>query len=198
MRTPYVIYDKVREKVILDRLKSYILFDNMANYREANGSLKEYINVRENQPVYNNIKSNIIKGIIPKSHSGASKKEMKILTDGYYGLPTDYHTEWYITKKDRLKFDLPEGKSGKLKVVMGFMYAPKWNIILPEIIEIWQNDKKIGKADIWAESPEPYSRHDVNILLDMADTNQPIEIFFKARDGKKNTVACDEIEIFTF
>ena len=71
-------------------------------------------------------------------------------------------------------------------------------MLFRSIIEIWQNDKKIGKADIWAESPEPYSRHDVNILLDMADTNQPIEIFFKARDGKKNTVACDEIEIFTF
>lgn len=186
-RSPLVKRDAELVSNSLENLMGYKFFDEMVNYREAYGSLADYIAYYSaHKPVSDSTK--------PLTCTNAPE-----LTDRYLGSPYDYHTNWRVSSAPTETFVLNAGKaSGQLQV--SFLHASVWHIYQPSSVSVWQNGRKVVEA----KSPNPslgqksegFHRVTFTLPLKKIKTGQPFELRVNRMEGQgKITTGCDEIEL---
>ena len=199
-RMPHGHYAPSIVETCLESLKGHDAFDCMQNYREANGSLARYIREWETLKSENEESHSLLKGVHlkPKFKLDVDYTDMSVLTDGFYALPSDYHTGWLIASAKSVVIELPAGKvRNGLKLGLSFMYAPSWRIQLPESVGIWQSGKCLHEIPFKSDSDrEPFTKHRIQFSLKDIDVKQPLEIRMIQGKGKRPTMACDEIELY--
>jgi len=181
--------------VFLENLKGHSVFTDMSNYREANGNLDEYINyVQKYKTFHVREKRNMLLGQILKNSSQLDEgsKPISILTDGYRGIPYDYHTEWLIVSADSLsvEFRAMDVSHGVLR--LGLLYAPKWHMSIPQSVSVWQKGKKISEIRPQLKDESPFQRLEVNLELKRIESKYPLRLVLIASNNK---IAVDEVEL---
>ena len=185
MRTPSMAFNNNDMQVWLENLSGANELKDMANYREANGSLVQYLSDYSLQLPVISRKSAFKCTNVPK------------LTDGYVGLASDYHTNWVVSadKQLTLRFD---GARADKAITVGCLEAPVWHIYLPATIELWQNGKKVEVADKpqapMSSTPDTHKRWLFEIKAAKLKAGVPFELRLTApaMTGKV-TMAVDEV-----
>lgn len=173
--------------IFLELLEGYSNFKNMNKYKEANGSICEYINAW-NKNIFFKLKENL--GVIIKDEYSNGK-----LTDGYYGFSNDYHLHWIFFNNKINELNIHTGNlNNKLELEFSFLYATKWKIGLPSKIEVYQ-DQILKKT--WIPSNKAVDDFSVikahmDIITNKGNKNLKIIIY----KGELDQIACDEIEIY--
>ena len=169
-------------------------FDNLANYRESDGSIDEYLSQWESDfPWVSN------PGKLYRTHLNCQQdldgKNVDMLTDGKTGFVTDYHEGWIITKDPVLKLQTETNLPSKAKFKLSFMHAPKWHIYAPSSVEIWQGNDCKGRVEV--NAPQKKQRVEVSLIADKIVAGAPVEIRIKQATSYKGkiTLACDEIDV---
>lgn len=177
----------------LTRLEEALKQPDMQIYREAEGSLQRYIRQWKDLMAYERPAGNIL-----------FKKPLKLndpaisclqLTDGRYGLPSDYHTSWqlFAGHETELTITAPSGPPATLS--LSFMYAPRWRIRLPRQISVWQDNRMIAQVPIPAETEqEAFTRIKIVHKLQTFSSTSPVVLRITQQEGARINWACDEIE----
>ena len=186
-RSPLVRPDKELVATSLENLGGHSYFPDMAQYREAKGSLKDYLAYYAAHPSF------------VGRPVGLSCANVPQLTDGYVGSPYDYHTNWRVSPSPvdtvRLTCEKP---SGSLRV--SFLHASRWHIYQPSSVTLWQDGRQLAEA----RSPQPalnrksegFHRVTYTLPLTRVRADRPFELRVSRMEGRgKTTTACDEIEI---
>lgn len=176
----------------LELLSHHGAFEDLANYRESDGDIDEYINEwKTNSPW--NISRNMLTGVTLKSLVELDGQNLDNLTDNKNGFISDYHNGWFITDVPQLILETNYIQTTDIKFDFSFMHAPKWHIFAPSSVEIWQEN--VCKAKKVVLSPINKQRVLVSISVKDLNRNVPIEFRINQTDkiqGRK-TIACDEI-----
>ena len=188
------IPEKSEVSELVELLSHHSDFDDLANYRESEGDIDEYLFQWENDFPW------LAKhGALYNTHFICQQQldgqNIDVLTDGKKGFVTDYHEGWLITGEPLLQLktdiNLPENTKFKLS----FMHAPKWHIYAPSMVEIWQGNECKGRVVV--VNPQKKQRVDVSIIAEKIFAGTPVEIrIIQSKSFKgKITLACDEIDV---
>jgi hypothetical protein len=185
MRTPKTDFNFELWDGCLEDLFGTVKAKAMFNYREAFGSLEDYISY---QSVY--------KPYVGKS-DGLSCTSHPALTDGYLGIPYDYHTNWLISPEAVRTFALQLQQTGG-KLSVGCMQAATWHIYAPQKIELWQKGRLLEKAVSPSEAipsrENPFCRLSYTLpTRKLTPGSFEIKIYAPTLEGKVTT-ACDEVQ----
>lgn len=183
------------KRAFLDRLKGHTSFDNMSNYKEANGVLDDYVNYMNGNKVFrDNDGNNVLLGKTFKvcSQLDEGSKPISVLTDGFTGIPYDYHTGWLIVTADSLCVEFPSGNISQGVLQVGLLNAPRWHLAIPATVCVWQKNKKIFEARPELEDESTFQRMDVNINLSHIDSHFPLRMVIHRSNNK---IAVDEVEL---
>lgn len=161
-------------------------FKNMNKYKEAHGSIYDYIKEWNSIDYHDDKKTCNI--------TAENIKDHEKLTDGYYGFPHDYHLHWLImsNKKNEIRINVHD-KGGKAELSIKFLNAPQWKISTPSKVEVYQDNKL--KAS-WAPDDEVSAESSIiksNVSLTLEQGNNELTIVIWS--GKHPKTACDEIDI---
>ena len=173
--------------IFLELLEGYSNFKNMNKYKEANGSICEYINAW-NKNNFFKLKESL--GVIIKDEYSNGK-----LTDGYYGFSNDYHLHWIFFNNKINELNINTGNlNNKLELEFSFLYATKWKIGLPSKIEVYQDHilKKTWIPSNKAVDDFSVIKAHMDIITNKGNKNLKIIIY----KGELDQIACDEIEIY--
>lgn len=199
LRMPHGEYNKAKAGLYLESLSGHGAFPEMKNYREANGDLDEYIRLWDGLMAENGKSASLLKGVglRAKSKPDMGYANLSLLTDGLYGLPSDYHTGWVISSPKRVIWEIPAGTFGKGETLeLSFLFVPKWRIRIPKAVELWQEGRKLSAAVVpVADADRPFVKYRVKCRLDGVRRELPLELRLTQADGKRSTIACDEIEL---
>lgn len=181
MRLPGGGYDPMKAATCMENLSGHDYFKDMSLYREAEGSLISYIANYMALPPYSK-PTGFIECI---SHP--------LLTDGYVGSPRDYHTNWYITKQAVENFEIQVSKyTGEISLFC--LHAPSWKIYLPQSVEVWAGERKLGEAVI-PKPAIPFMRIKVSATYRNPNKEQITLRVIRRHGEGKITMACDEISL---
>lgn len=182
MRLPQTNWDKEMKVNYLDNLSGYKSFPDMKNYREAYGEMESYLANYKARAAYQG-KSN-----------GITCTNIPMLTDGYVGLCTDYHTNWNVTssKQEMLELKLKiEAPKGTLR--LSALNAPKWSIYYPSAVELLQNGQVVGRMNPIAAPKGLFMQTDILIPYSGSPSTPYILRITRSKEKGKNTMAFDEI-----
>lgn len=182
---------------LLEILSGYESFKDMAESKEALGSLETYIE-QWNDDAQNAPRDNLlihqpltINNPLNEDSDAAAK-----LTDGKLGFYSDYHTCWVVSKAE-WQINIPATQATTLK--LSLLVAPAWRIWEPQQIELSQADKVLAT---WTGRDAPTDktllrRSFVELSLAEADKNKPLTLKMKPVSNRERaTIACDEIMAF--
>lgn len=200
LRMPHGKYSEAEADLCLESLSGHTAFADMRNYREAYGSIDVYIKEWARLKAENKGARNMLKGvkIAAGSPPDAGYTDLSILTDGFYALPSDYHTGWIVSSPRQVVWQIPAGRvRGGAVLELSFMHAPKWRIFLPDKVEVWQDGKRLAASDSGtAAGAEPFTKHRIRCRLGNVRADAPVELRVVQAGGKRSTVACDEISMY--
>lgn len=195
-RVPGVKQISKEDKIqCLENLKGHASFENMANYREANGVLDDYINYMKANVTYRRDPQNVLLDhpIEKYSELDEESQPVSILTDGHLGIPYDYHTGWLIVSADKFTLQLPTKGNSLESLRVGFLHSPKWRLGVPASIEIWQDGAEIAQVQPQPVVSDVFQRKEVLVNLSKAKRQGgAIEVIISKG---KNKIAVDEIEL---
>lgn len=182
--------------VFLENMKGHTAFTDMSNYREANGNLNDYINYMGKHKIsHNENKDNLLMGQTFKVNSilDEGSKPISILTDGYTGIPYDYHTGWLIVSSDTFSVDFSSGNvlHGILRI--GLLNADKWHIAIPQRVSLWQKGKKISEVRPLLNDESPFQRIVISVNVNRIEAKYPVRLVLIKSNNK---IAVDEVELF--
>lgn len=187
-------YDKAAAAEALAVMKDAVGNPLLAEYREANGDIRQYIRAWEKEPPKVET-SNALHGAKVHSSFVTDEYDAASLTDGRFGLSTDYHTNWYVTNaKDWTLTITPASaslKNGLLK--LSFLISPRWHLDLPASITVAQGETTIGTFTNEEPAPddkELFSHRQIMIGVKDIKPSMPITITMKRSNSN---IACDEI-----
>lgn len=199
-RMPHGVYDHAVIETCLESLQGHGAFDCMHNYREVEGSIDRYIEEWESLKNENSASRNSLRGVVltPKYEPDEDYQDMSVLTDGFYALPSDYHTGWLIASSDELSVEIPSGKaSDGQRLKLSFMYAPRWRIVLPDFVEVWQSGKRLSRMSFDQDMDKrPFMKYRLILKLSEIDKSTPFEVRIMRNGRDRCMVACDEIELY--
>lgn len=185
MRTPQTDFDINLWHGCLEDLHGAVKEGMMTNYKEAFGSLRDYISYLS-----------VYKPFVGKPE-GLSCISLPELTDGYLGMPYDYHTNWSISPTTERTFKLQlEHPGGNL--IVGCLQAGIWHIYAPQKIELWQKGHLVEAV----ASPSEATPTKDNAFCRLSYTlstkrltpgDFDLKLIAPKRDGKITT-ACDEVQ----
>ena len=179
----------------IKNLEGHTAFDNMINYKEANGNLDNYINYLKSTMTHGKDAGNVLQNQIFKVNSvlDDGSNPISILTDGYKGIPLDYHTGWLIVSADSLsvQFNSNGVSNGLLRI--GFLNASKWHLATPYSVTLWQRGKRIAHIAPQSNNDAPFKRVVLDLNVNHVETNAPVRLIIKKSNNK---IALDEVELF--
>lgn len=183
----------------LGLLNGYKGFKDLTNYREAYGSLDEYIKQWSASYPWLKHSNNLLlhTTLKPLCKLDDEYTDLSILTDGKQGFTTDYHTGWVISAAKPFKVEVASSLPSNCNIHLSFLHAPKWHIYAPIAVEVWQNGQNKGKSTLSATTQSGFSRTEANVSVTGIEPKSPLEIRAIQNPKKgKVTLACDEIEAF--
>lgn len=199
LRRPGGGYGEQEARRCLEGVRGYAAFPEMSAYREARGALADYVAewdvlMRENRETARNL----LRGVPVESVSppDGSYQDLSPLTDGLCALPSDYHTGWVIASPEEVVWRIPAGRvrsGGQLS--LSFLHAPRWRILLPERVEVWQDGRCISHMELPAEA-DAFVRHKAVCRLGTVHPDRPVELHLRQAKGRRVTLACDEVAVF--
>lgn len=182
LRLPQLGYDATKASIYIENLAGHTAFPDLSVFREAKGSLTSYMANYEARPAQ-------------IATSGAVKcVSYPELTDGYVGLPIDYHTNWFITPREQdvltLEMQLQQ-PVGQLSI--STLHAPLWGIYWPAKAELWQDGNCVGTSKPLPAPQGEFQQIDLQLpYRGKRDTPYELRIHRAPRAGK-NTMSFDEI-----
>ncbi|MBO4593369.1 MAG: DUF4838 domain-containing protein [Bacteroidaceae bacterium] len=190
LRDNPVQIEKAAER--LEILSGYEAFPDMAESKEALGSLETYIE-QWNDDSQNAPKEDLLKAQSIKAIAGISDQEAAQLTDGRLGFYSDYHTCWVISRKE-WQLQLPAQTQAKT-LRLSLLVAPAWYLWEPEQIEVYQSGNLLSR---WNTQSTPSDkrvcqRNFVDIDISNANPGIPLTIKMKPVNKERAAIACDEI-----
>lgn len=197
MRSPSGKYNKARAAELCATLEGASAFDDMKNYREALGTVRDYLNFWRTFDPRVKTEGNLLADcpLTVSSPLDEGSKGAELLTDGLCGIASDYHTEWFINSSPNLDIVIPGDKvphSGT--VTAGILAAPVWHIFYPAAVQVLQGTKVLATQTVYPFDGTEYSeRKDVAVNFSDAQAGTPITVRFVRADGKRVTTAVDEI-----
>lgn len=127
-------------------LSQHTAFENMANYRESDGSIDDYLKQWTESYPWLNISGNLLTpGTIVATPTLA---ETRLLTNGRQGFATDYHEGWLITPEPTLKLSTQVQLPTTTTFSLSTLHAPQWHIYAPSVVEIRQNGVVKGRTSV--------------------------------------------------
>lgn len=182
LRLPQVGYDATKASIYIENLAGHTAFPDLSVFREANGSLTSYMANYEARPAQIKVSGKVKCVNYPE------------LTDGYVGLPMDYHTNWLITNRDQevLTLELQLQQSvGTLSI--STLNAPLWGIYWPAKAELWQGGKCVGTSKPPPSAQGEFQQIELQLSY-QGSTDAPYELrIHRAPRSGKNTMSFDEI-----
>jgi hypothetical protein len=196
-RTPYAEDGENKDvSIFLENLKGHTAFTDMSNYREANGNLNDYINYMSKHKIShseNNGDLLTAKTFKVRSLLDEGSKPISILTDGYWGIPYDYHTGWLIVTSDTLSVEFSAGNVSHGVLKIGFLNANKWHLVIPQSVSVWQKGKKISEVRPLLDDESPFQRVVVSVNVNRIEAKYPVRLVLTKSNNK---MAVDEVELF--
>lgn len=196
MRIPAQTYNKDNVHTVTELLRGHRAFPEMENYKEQGGKIDDYITQYINIGIVSN-KKNLLSGkklylVSPRN------EELAQLSDGYYGLPIDYHQGWYITSDTLFSISIPALDTPlRYKVRIGVMQSKLWNHCIPDCIEVWSNGDILTKFELdRAIKEEDASRIMLETSFLLKDGANNIELRIINSSKPLSKVVLDEIEIY--
>ena len=199
-----VPYDRDEVEDLLAGLSGHTAFPEMRRYREANGDLDAYIrqwNALLERP--RPAAANLLAGVRLKALSALDEGQaaLGLLTDGCEAFPTDYHTGWLIASADTLSLEVPAAAviaaAGTFR--LGLLVAPKWRILPPRAVEVWQDGRRVARADVSADAEATaatFARRVVTCPFSGLVPGRPVSLRLLRAAAPRATSACDEIEMY--
>ena len=188
-------YDGSQRGEPLAALHGHTAFDDMKYYREAHGLIDDYLQAWADLLRFASGRDNRLAGV--RLHATQGGEALTALTDGLYGLPSDYHTNWIIRHGGFPAVTIPAGSlQAGAAVEMSFLDAPLWHIYAPARVELWQDGRQVAVA-----TPEPqahdaaWSRAVAHIGAAGIDSGKPVElrVVKPVTADARCQMACDEI-----
>lgn len=196
MRIPSQGFDRNKAKVMIELLRGHQAFSEMNNYKERGGAINDYMNQYVAVGVVSDTKNRLTGQSLYLASSNNQK--LTLLTDGYYGLPIDYHQGWFITNQARISITIPmQEKPGEYRLKIGMMQAESWNHFIPNRIEVWTGGKNIANFELNAFSRKKGSfRVMAESTVSIKDKTDSIEVRIINSSLPSAKVAIDEIEMY--
>lgn len=194
MRTPNGLpYNAEKVEECLCNLSGYTAFPDMKYYKEANGALAAYIDSWNKYNVYT-ASDHSLKTDFKFSSTEANDQPIPLLSNGFHGFPSDYHTGWYQFRNGEVVGECEIGEACTIVVSGGFLYAPQWKIDLPGEVYVLVNDKRCCEGS-FVSTPVPFSKQFCRFELPVAAGDR-VKIVVQPCKTTGYSVACDEIEIY--
>lgn len=193
--------DAVKSRECLAILSGHSAFKEMDNYREAAGPIDDYISQWESLlPLSKQWRDNPLRGVKAASNCPADEDGCSplSLTDGRLGIPSDYHTAWFIMTKESptITLTIPRQMGEGKTLTLSFLNAPRWRIYHPASVELWQGGKFIADGIFEVPEGEAFSRVMANVPLSGVKPGLPVEFRIRQSDFEKQAkAACDEMVI---
>jgi hypothetical protein len=175
---------------IMHNLSGHKAFPEMNNYREANGTLEDYINFVSNHKLFISYPNPLANKISSSSRLDEGQLPLSALTDGKLGIPFDYHTHWLVFSGDSLHINISCVQGRELQ--MNFMEASPWHIFLPKSVKLCQEGKVISEVMPIDGAADDFTRHTISIPLKKVDRNMPVNLII-IKSG--HSFAIDEIMV---
>jgi hypothetical protein len=182
----------------LKRLSNYYLFHDMAKYSESGGEIGAYIS-DWSKYIISVSHNNLLRGKKLKALTtlDESYEDLSVLTDGLYGLPSNYHSGWLISSVGAsLDLSLPilEVKNAH-SISISFLHSPKFHLFVPQCIEILKNGKlyKIIRP-LLEDTNATFETVNVRQNIDISDAFT-LTVRIIRPGGKHKNIACDEIQL---
>ncbi len=183
---------------VWQQLSAYTQFEDMMNYREADGSIGDYLHNWEK--MMKPATANLLTGAKVKNVSQLDENDQDItlLTDGVTGFDRDYHLGWYLNSIDdlHLQFQSPKMKKAR-QFSMRFLLNSRHRMSLPDKVDLYRDGVFYKTLRPFPEkSKVPYSIGVVRTDVDLTDTDTlGVRIFHRDMAGR-SIVACDEILLY--
>lgn len=181
----------------LSVLQVYKDFPAMHSYKEALGSVGEYID-DWNNVILPSSPLNLLLGkkLQAQSLLDEGYEDLSVLTDGVHGLPSDYHCGWLISSlQPALVLNLPVTAIKDVQSFnVTFLHYPRFKLAAPKQVELLVNGKLYKTWKVSVPSDEkPYARVRVGGDVQFSEVQSLVLRIVRA-DGKKKNIACDEIQ----
>lgn len=190
-------YEGRRRAEPLAALRGHTAFDDMKNYREAHGEIDQYIGEWESLLRFTASRDNRLKGtrlgLSDEGHDPAA------LTDGLYGFPSDYHTNWVIRRGGLGPIALPAGSLSSGSVLeVSFLHAPLWHIYSPQRVELWQGGRCVATAEPRFQSQDTFVRALARLSTSQVRPESPAElrVIQAETEDARAQVGCDEVAVY--
>lgn len=178
-----------------DQLSHHEEYDDMNNYREAKGSLAEYLQQwRERES--KEVTANRLKGrrLTVQGETGFTAEQVSHLTDGQLGFTTDYHTQWLITKVREWGVDLPTDIDLNGTLELSFLVAPIWHIYAPLTVNVYVDGNLSQSVPVpEATGESEFQRATCSLYLEGISRGRHVRVTFVHADGEGLKTACDEV-----
>src|SRR5690554_21673 len=191
-KTSLIINPEIKKT--LKQLKHFSNYNDLTNYKEAEGSLNEYVNIWE-RIIKNERFENLIidKTIHILSNIDEGFEDVIYLNDGLPGFETDYHKGWHISSADlELEFSVKD-LTGIKKVNLRFLNNKRHSFYPPEKIELWL-DNKLVISKYLSEYDQNLNAIEIHMAADYTAVEN-MKLKFIRKPIKKSKIACDEIRI---
>lgn len=124
----------------------------MEYYSESSDEIEYYIKEWEQYILASDLKkSNQFLGIRPSETPALDKTgdNMRLLTDGTHGLPSNYHQGWVIIPQEEYTVTLPvKGINASGTVYISFLNLPRHRIYAPREIELLKDEVSYKKIHL--------------------------------------------------
>lgn len=157
-------------------------------YREENGEIGSFISEILEIADRKDLFINELKGKPLKILNADNKSfEISQLTNGQFGLPSNYHLNWLVLNDKALSLSFPDDLSGDFCLKIRFLKQSKWNIYMPSVVSLTLNEKKI---DFFASDSKNTIEYQWRISLKNKDKLE-LKII-----SENKSFALDEIYLF--
>lgn len=175
-------------------LRGHSELAGMTNYREANGDLDEYIDYVAHHKAREVAANNLMWNTKLASDSELDEGALPLdaLTDGFMGIPMDYHTSWMFFSGERLHLTLPAKNVAPDTLRVGMLISLPWHIGKARVIAR-QGDKQVA-VNPKIDANKKNERLDVALDVSGMDGTKPIELYLE-KTGRK--IAIDEIQLLS-
>lgn len=181
-------------ELYINRLRRYKNYEDMRNYKEADGLLEDYI--KDIEEKFNHPAKNLLLGATINAITNPDEdySNMNILTDGILGYSGDYHQGWMLVSKQSFRFEIKLNAAAQKNAVLKlrFLNDTKHNILPPSKVIISVDGKKYTEITSFKKEGSNLIESATNIKLSGVES-LTIEMINQTGEGVK--MAFDEIII---
>ena len=200
MRCDTAMLDCKQAKEHLALLSGHKAFKDMNNYREADGCIESYITEWQETLANAYPTGNLLQGhkLRISINEKAINKTPTELTDGRQGFVSDYHNGWTIMEGEHISIEIPACGQKASQIVLSLLYKPKWRMMLPQSVEVWQDGALLTQVPLPKEDEKWEEGKRVRIIgqLPRLASNAPVivKLLPHKEINRKAVLALDEIE----